>query len=170
MRLINYDFHDIYALLVYFRSNASQIYKYTNAIEDLISYLETPMTDNIILFNTVRNIVRNHMNEKVEGLEWLFVDNEYSALTSIVKEEYAYCVMTRILKEMLEYCDDKDRIFLLCDATHNIPLILSKSLSYVKKPQKEISTMIAYYRKQYDKSFLKKELSDWKQESILMKR
>lgn len=162
MRLLNYDFHDIYALLVYFRSNASQIYKYTKAIQDLISYIEAPMPDNVVLFNTVRNIVRNHMNEKVEGLEWLFVDNEYSALTSVVKEEYAYSVMSRILREMLDYGNDKERMFLLCDATHNIPLILSKSLPYVKKPQKEIRAMLEYYRKQYDVSFLKKELGDWK--------
>lgn len=162
MRLLNYDFHDFYGLLIYFRSNASQIYKYTNVIKDLISYLEAPMTDNTVLYNTVRNIVRNHMNEKVEGLEWLFVDNEYSALTSVVKEEYAYSMMTRILREMLDYCNDKERMFLLCDATHNIPLILSKSLPYVKKPQNEISAMIKYYRKQYDVSFLRKELSDWK--------
>lgn len=160
MYLLNYDFHDMYALIIYFRNFPTHIRSCIQPIKDIISYMEAPMSGNVLETNMVRKLIRVHIEAKENGLEWAFVDNEYTANLTVMKKNSHYRLMVAIFKEMLDFCEDEHRMFLLCDATHNIPLVLANS--YIKKPKKTIGTMIRDYQKQYNKEFLVKELKEFK--------
>ena len=62
----------------------------------------------------------------------------------------------KIFYEITECCDDKERFYLLCDAVHNIPLILADD----PKPKKAINSMIKEYRNRYNGLFLKEEVKN----------
>ena len=160
MHLLNYDFHDMYALIIYFRNFPTHIRSYVQPIKDIISYMEAPMSDNVLETNMVRKLIRLHMEKKENGLGWVFVDNEYTANITVMKKDRHYRLMVAIFKEMLDFYEDEQRMFLLCDATHNIPLVLANS--YIKKPKKTIETMVRDYQKQYNKEFLVKELKEFR--------
>ena len=159
MHLLNYDFHDMYALIIYFRNFPTHIRSYVQPIKDIISYIEAPMSDNVLETNMVRKLIRVHIEAKENGLGWVFVDNEYTANLTVMKKDSHYRLMVAIFKEMLNFCEDEQRMFLLCDATHNIPLVLSNAFT-VKRPKKEIEIMVSHYQKQYNKEFLVRELKD----------
>lgn len=55
---------------------------------------------------------------------------------------------------MQQCINDSQRFYLLCDASHNIPLLLADT----KNPKKAIKIMIKDYQKNYNKEFLLKEL------------
>ncbi len=154
MYLFNYDFDDLYALIVYFRSCTAEFPKYIKALEQIVSYVEAPMANNVEL-SSVRKILRPYINEEEEEiLSWVLVENVYTAHIHIVKNEIYYRMLSAIFKEMIQCANDKQRLWLLCDATHNIPLVLVD----LKKPKKAIKSMIKYYQKEYNKNFLIEEL------------
>ena len=63
--------------------------------------------------------------------------------------------MSAILKELLLCLEnDPERVCLLCDASHNIPLLLVDE----KRPEKTINSMLKEYRKRYVPEFLCEEL------------
>lgn len=156
MYLLNHDFDDLYALIVYFRSAPTKVPQYINALENIISYIDAPIENNVLEFNTVRRILRSHVNMIDEVLSWIAVDNEYTAHTFVVKNENYYKILEVILKEMIQCVQDNHRLCLLCDAVHNIPLLLVER----KKPKRAIKSTIKHYQKEYNKKFLTDELKE----------
>lgn len=156
MYFLNHDFDDLHALIVYFRSEPTKVSEYINAIEQIISYLEAPIKNNVIDFNMVRRILRPYADMSNEVLSWITVDNEYTAHTFVVKNENYYKILEVILKEMIQCVQDNHRLWLLCDAVHNIPLLLVD----LKKPKRAIKSMIKHYQKEYNKKFLTDELKE----------
>ncbi len=157
MYLINYDFHDLYALIVFFRNNPERFSAYEQGIKDIISYINTPHEGNGLNENNIRRILRTCYAEQDEALSWIAVDNRYTANLVIIKNNSYYQIITAILNEMIQFSNDTSRFYLLCDASHNIPLILTDSLS---KKNKAINSMIKVYRNKYNNNFLKNELKE----------
>lgn len=156
MYLFNYDFYDLYALLVFFRSNPSKVSLYAEAMKQIVSYMETDTTDTAMESNVIRKILRSHIPASEEYLSWVGVDNMYTANIVIIKNKHHYDIIGAIFKEMLACAGDSDRVWLLCDVTHNIPLLLADH----KKPRKVIHSMLKGYQKSYNKDFLKQEVKD----------
>ena len=48
MRLLNYDFYDLYALIVFFRTDTDKVFEYAGAIEQIVACLESPVLENEI--------------------------------------------------------------------------------------------------------------------------
>ena len=154
MFLINYDFYDLHALIVYFRYAPTRFSDYTVPVRQIIDYMNTPIITNVINDNQIRRLISPYYDEQDESLSWVLVNNRYTANMWVVKKEPYYPILSAVFEEMLDIYSDEQRLYLLCDAAHNIPLILADA----KKPIPIIKTMIKDYRKQYDKSFLANEL------------
>lgn len=153
MYLINYDFYDLQALFILFRNKPERLSDYKSALNDIIDYIMAPQGHHGD-HNNIRKIIRPYFNENDEILSWVLVDNVYPTNIYIIKQEAAYSIISAILREMLDSCDDLRRLYLLCDATHNIPSIL---MDEVKKST-IIRIMTKEYRKRYNPLFLKNEL------------
>lgn len=154
MYLINYDFYDLYALIVYFRSDPARFPCYIEPIRQIIDYLNAPVTDNEIIDNQIRRFISPYFDKQDEALSWVLVNNVYTANVFIIKKEAYYRVLSSVFEEMIGFYNDEERLYLLCDAAHNIPLLLADE----QNPVPIINTMLADYKKYYNKLFLKNEL------------
>ena len=153
MQLINYDLYDLYAFIVFFRSNPQKFPEYKDVVKQIINYINIQQNGEIKP-NAIRKIIKSHLNYDDIILSWALVDNQYTANVSIIKNESYYNILTSVLNEMISSYTDTQRFYLLCDAVHNIPLLLADT----KRPQKVIKTAIKDYRKNYNKTFLVNEL------------
>jgi len=153
MYLINYDFYDLYNLIVYFRYAPERFAVYKAGFCKIITYIESP-EKNYADFNNIRNILKPCYNQSDEALSWILVDNRYTANIVVIKETAVYEVILSVLCEIVEHYENSERFCLLCDATHNIPLILVDEI----KRKRLIGLMVKEYRKKYNDSFLKDEL------------
>ncbi len=153
MYLINYDFYDIHALITFFRNNPERFHTYKPALQKIITYIGTRQ-DHLLNDNNIRNILKPYYDESDEIISWVMVNNKYTANLIIIKKDYAYKIISSIFSEMMEHYDDSMRFNLLCDATHNLPIILVEK----NKPKKTINLIIKEYRKKYNSLFLKNEL------------
>lgn len=153
MFLNNYDFYDLHAFITFFRNNPKKT-AYFPAVEKIIEYINQPQINNSIGMNTIRKIVNPYIKNDEEQLSWVFVENAYTANLCIIKNEAHYKILSVVLGEIILSIDDSERVYMLCDATHNIPELLVD----VKKPKKAIISMIKNYRKQYHQKFLYDEL------------
>lgn len=154
MNLLNYDFHDLYALIIFFRADTDKVSEYAGAIEQLVTYLEEPALTNELPFNTVRKILQAHVSETEQGLSWIWTENVYTGNVKIMKNIGYNCILIEIFREMLRCIGDCQRLWLLCDATHNVPTLLVEC----KRPKKVIKSMIRIYQMKYSKKFLIEEL------------
>ena len=153
MYLLNYDFYDLHALITFFRSNTARFSDYKASVEQIVQYMKAPAVSGIEP-NTVRKILRPYFDDNDNALSWVLVNNAYTANISIIKSEAYYSILLAVFEEMTAIYSDEQRLYLLCDASHNIPVILAD----VKKPEKAIKEMVRDYRKQYNKNFLVNEL------------
>ena len=154
MKLLNYDFYDLYALLIFFRMDTDKISEYAKTIEELITCLENPAFNNGTDCNIVRKILQKHVSKEEKGLFWIWTENIYTGNTITMKNTSHYCILAEIFREMLCNLGDNQRLWRLCDATHNIPTLLVEC----KEPKKAIKTMIRIYQMEYNKEFLVEEL------------
>lgn len=150
--LLNYDFYDIHALIVFFRNTPERFAAYSSSVREIMRLLRSD--DGYVSDNAVRKMLRSDFNENDTQILWTLTDNRYTANLCIIKNENSYRILLRIFEEMFGAYDDKQRFYLLCDASHNIPLILADN----QKPKKILKSMIKEYRKKYDSSFLCAEL------------
>lgn len=148
MRLLNYDFYDIYAFITYLR-NLPEKTEYACAAEDILRYIDTPGTNGADV-NNVRKLLRAYIDREEERLAWVFVDNAYTANVRIVKDEARYSVLKAVLREILAVRNDSEKLRQVCDASHNIPILLADEAS----PKKAIASAAA----EYEKNFLREEL------------
>lgn len=154
MHLINYDFYDLHALITFFRCNTEKT-AYLSAIEQVIKYIDAEQITNSVEANAVRKVLNPYIEPQDEALSWVFIENQYTANMRIIKDGARYRIISAILKELIGYLGkDPERVYLLCDATHSIPLLLADE----KRPQKAIASMIKPYRQSYDTQFLYEEL------------
>lgn len=153
MYLTNYDFYDIHALITFFRSKPERFQTYKPALEIIIAYIGTPQ-GNSLNDNIIRNILKPYYDESDEVISWVTVDNKYTANLTIIKNDYVYRIISSIFSEMMDFYDNSARFKLLCDAAHNLPIILADK----NKPKKTVDLMIKEYRKKYNSQFLKNEM------------
>lgn len=154
MRLLNYDFYDLYALIVFFRNDTDKISEYADAIKQIIACIEETTEVNEIPCNTIRKILQAHTNKEERGLFWIWVENIYTGNVLTVKNEGYYRILAAVFREMLCGIGDGKRLWRLCDATHNLPTLLVEC----KEPKKGIKSMVRIYQVQYNKEFLVEEL------------
>ena len=144
--MINYDLYDLHAMIVFFRSRPERFEAYKSAVEGIIALLsdDAPTDDNII-----RRTLLPCYSDSDTALSWVTVNNRYTAGTTIIKDRYVRDTLAAVLTEMTACNEDKERFCALCEAVHNIPLILADE----KDPRRTVRSMIKDYRK-YNRSFL----------------
>ncbi len=154
MKMINYDFYDIYAVILCVRAkpdNKSLI----PVLNEIVSIIDTDQNGNGIESNIVRKSIRNCQGEKIENLSFAKIDNIYTAGVRIIKNNVYYHILSKIFKELILSLEtDIERTRIGADCFHNIPVILVDDT----KPKKRISVEIKEYRKKYNSEFLAEEL------------
>ena len=153
MLLLNYDFYDIYAVLISFRNDPSNTFNEKIA-KTIKALLESPQVDNSIESNIIRRSIAEIENLDIELLAWIKTNNIYTYGQKVIKEETAYHILSAGFAELLVCLKDENykRFEDLADALHNVPIILSESpRNCLKRIKIEIST----YRKEWNNSFLK---------------
>ena len=156
MLLTNYDFYDLHAYIVNFRSFPEKFKNYLVPTEQIVSYINAPIKNNLE-DNKIRKIIRPFYNSE-DSMLWVTVDNVYTANLYIIKHISYYSILSAIFEEMLRVYENEQQLVQLCDAVHNIPLILADE----KKPEKVIKIMIKEYRENYNHDFLVDELKKLK--------
>lgn len=154
MSLVNYDFYDLYALLIFFRADTDKISEYAAAIEELVTCLEQSVVSKVSEYNTIRKILQSYVSEEEQGLSWIWTENVYTGHIFILKNVGYYCIMAEVFREMLRNLDDGERLWWLCNSTHNLPTLLAEG----KDSKKAIKSIIRIYQMKYNKDFLMKEL------------
>ena len=153
MLLLNYDFYDIYAVLLFFRNDPSNTLnlKITKKIQSL---LESPQVDNVIESNIIRRSIAEIENLDIDQLAWIQANNVYTYGQKVIKEKIAYHILSAGFAELLVCLKDENykRFEDLADALHNVPIILSES---PRNGLKRIKIEISTYRKEWNNSFLK---------------
>lgn len=154
MQLLNYDFYDLYALLIFFRMDTKKIAEYAEAIEELVACLEQPVFGNVCECNTIRKILQGYVSEEEQGLVWIWTENIYTGNTLTMKNVGYYDILAEVFREMLRNLGDNQRLWRLCDSTHNLPTLLVEC----EEPQKAIKSMVRIYQMEYNRNFLVEEL------------
>ena len=72
----------------------------------------------------------------------------------MLKNTAYYRILAEVFREMLHHLEDNQRLWRLCDSTHNLPTLLVEC----KEPKKAIKSMIQIYQIEYNKNFLVEEL------------
>ena len=153
MLLLNYDFYDIYAVLLSFRNDPSNAFNEKIA-KTIKALLESPQVDNIIESNIIRRSIAEIENLDIELLAWIKTNNVYTYGQKVIKEKIAYHILFEGFSELLLCLQDENykRFEALADALHNVPIILSEK---PKNFSKLIKTEISTYRKMWNNAFLK---------------
>ena len=79
MYLINYDFYDIYALIVFFRSWPDIFLHYKHAVQKIIDYIEKTTESNGLEYKNIRRILKEYYDENDKFISWVKVENAYTA-------------------------------------------------------------------------------------------
>ena len=153
MLLLNYDFYDIYAVLISFRNDPSNTFNEKIA-KTIKSLLESPQVDNVIESNIIRRSIAEIENLDIEQLAWIQANNVYTYGQKVIKEKIAYHILFEGFSELLLCLQDENykQFEALADALHNVPIILSEK---PKNLSKLIKTEISTYRKMWNNAFLK---------------
>lgn len=152
--MMNFDFYDIYSVIVFFR-NYPQYEKNFIIAEKVRSVLDQPQVDNYISMNVVRAALREIDGIDNDYFNWIYTDNVYTYGHCVIHEDLAYKILSESFSELL-IClknNEHDRFADLSDALHNVPIILTE---YPKKSKNKIKTEISSYRKKWNKAFFKK--------------
>ena len=158
MHLINYEFYDLYAVIVCVRSNPKdkRLIPVLNRITELI---EAPQSNNGIEPNIARKAIRQCDKADIEGLSFANTDNVYTANIRIMKNPVHYKILSKIFRELSDSMSvSSERTAMAADSFHNIPLILVDE----SKPKKAINLAIKEYRAKYYPNFLADELKTLK--------
>ena len=153
MHLTNYDFHDLYRLLCHFRARPEQLPGMRGAVSAMLALLDSP-EEGCAGPNALRRMMQPFVPADDPFLSWVRVENDYSAGVEIVRKPQAYAVARGILRELLASAEDRERVYLLCDSTHNLPL----SFSHPGWHPMSFQDMLADYLRRYSPAFLKDAL------------
>lgn len=158
MKLINYDFYDLYAVIVCVRSNPNDK-RLIPVLNSIAEQIEVPQPDNGIESNIVRRAIRKCGTADIEGLSFANTDNVYTANIRIMKNPAHYKILSKVFRELAESMSvSSERTAEAADSFHNIPLLLADE----SKPKKAITLAIKEYRARYNPNFLVDELKEIK--------
>ncbi len=160
MLLINYDFHDIHAVLTMLRAYPKKPYN-KQVIQSVIHVLSEPQIDNTLDNNIIRKELRTIETIDKDCFCWTYVDNIYTHGLKVIHNEFCYSFLEKAFRKLLEcsVTEDYKQLEDLADALHNIPIFLAEDYKKFKKATK---VEFARYNRIY-KTNLLKELSDKKQ-------
>lgn len=153
MLMKNFDFYDIYAVLIQFRFAPS--YKHNRIIAVKIKELfDATQKDNTIEANIIRSSLASIQDIDRERYGWAFTNNVYTYGHKTIKEEMPYKLLSAGFSELIRCLDEhnEEKFRDLADALHNIPIILTEEKKNFKKTLK---TEISFYRQKWHKNFLK---------------
>ena len=154
MHMINYDFYDLYAVIICVRSNPNdkRLIPVLNKIAEII---ESPQPDNGIEQNIVRKVIRQCGGTDIEGLFFANTDNIYTANIRIMKNPVHYKILSKVFRELSDNMSiSSERTAAAADSFHHIPLLLADEV----KPKKAIIHAIKGYTLPYGPKFLFDEL------------
>ena len=157
MLLINYDFHDIHAILTMLRAYPEKPYN-VQIIESVIQILSSPQIDNSIDDNIIRKKLRTIDTIDKEYFRWVLVDNIYTYGLKVIKADFCYSFLEKGFSKLLECAKNEDykQLEALADALHNIPIFFAEDCKNFKKATK---VQFAQYNRTY-KTNLFNELSE----------
>ena len=157
MLLMNYDFHDIHAILTMLRAYPEKPYN-VQIIESVIQILSSPQIDNSIDDNIIRKKLRTIDTIDKEYFRWILVDNIYTYGLNVIKAEFCYSFLEKGFSKLLECAksEDYEQLKTLADALHNIPIFFAENCKNFKKATK---VQFAQYNCTY-KTNLFNELSE----------
>ena len=157
MLLDRYDFHDLYAVLVAFRSNPKAEYN-IEITKAIISVLEKQQDINLVEFNIFRNALKSIEKIDKERFYWVYINNAYTYGHRVEKNEFYYDILLNAFRKLLQSFEqqDFDRVYDLADAFHNIPIFIADEGKNFKK---FIKIQLCSYNKKY-KANLLKELTE----------
>ena len=156
--MINYDFYDLYAVIICIRSNPKDK-RLIPVLNRIVEIIELPQPDNDIDPNIVRKAIRQCDKADIEGLSFANTDNVYTANIRIMKNPVHYKILSKIFRGLAESMSvSSERTAAAADSFHNIPLLLADEL----KPKKAITLAIKEYRARYSPIFLASELKELK--------
>lgn len=89
MLLDRYEFHDLYAVLVAFRSNPQAEYN-IEITKAIISVLEKQQDINLVEFNIFRNALKSIEKIDKERFYWVYINNAYTYGHRVEKNEFYY--------------------------------------------------------------------------------
>ena len=156
MLLDRYEFHDLYAVLVAFRSNPQAEYN-IEITKAIISVLEKQQDINLVEFNIFRNALKSIERIDKERFYWVYINNAYTYGHRVEKNEFYYDILLNAFRKLLQSFEqqDFDRVYDLADAFHNIPIFVADQGKNFKK---FIKIQFYSYDKKY-KTNLFKELT-----------
>ena len=154
MHLINYDFYDLYAVIICVRSNPDDK-RLIPILDRITELIEAPQPNSGIEPNIVRKAIRHCGGTDVDGLSFANMDNVYTANIRIMKSPVHYKILSRIFRELSDSMSvSSERTATAADSFHNIPLLLADE----SKPKKTMTLGIKGYRTKYYPNFLVDEL------------
>lgn len=137
MLLLNYDLYDLYAVLTALRAAPQKEYN-VQIIQTVLRLLTEPQADNTIEDNLVRRRLRAICNLDQKLFRWVYTDNVYTYGVKIVKDEFYYSFLANGFRMLLECAVHRDdqRLELLADALHNVPIYFAEGCKNFKKTVK----------------------------------
>lgn len=153
MYLLNYDLYDLYALFVYLRNHPERFSQYREGIRQIAEIVASP-EEQCAGTNCIRRALRPCYQAEDTYMDFVLTDNVYTAEILIIDKPACYPLLTAMLRELLDHGDDPARLTWLCDAMHNIPVILVRE----SRPRTHIHFEIHHYQRKYNPLFLKQEL------------
>ncbi len=153
MLLLKYDLYDLYAVLTALRAAPQKEYN-VQIIQTVLRLLTEPQADNTIEDNLVRRRLRAICNLDQELFRWVYTDNVYTYGVKIVKDEFCYSFLANGFRMLLECAVHRDdqRLELLADALHNVPIYFAEGCKNFKKAAK---VPFAQYNSKYQTDLLK---------------
>jgi hypothetical protein len=147
-----YDLYDLHAVFVNFRQFPD--YKLNEAV--LLNVIDV-INDrqNTIQLNQFRSSLSNIPSLSEEELyEFVFHNNVYTYIPTILKDDYALKVLIESCICLLSAVKEKnrDKIIDLSDCLHNLPIYIAENNYTI--PKKFWRREVRYYRKRWDNKFL----------------
>ena len=157
MLLDRYDFYDLYAVLVAFRSNPKAEYN-VEVTKAIISVLEKQQDTNVVEPNIIRNVLKTIDKIDKERFYWAYINNAYTYGHRVEKNKFYYDILLNAFRKILQSLEQQayDRAFDLADAFHNIPIFIADKGENFKK---FVKFQFYSYNKKY-KADLWKELTE----------
>lgn len=154
MKMTNYDFYDLYTVILCVRAKPDDR-NLIPVLKEIVSFIDKPQSGNGIEDNNIRKVIRSCHAEETEYLSFAKTYNVYTAGVRIMKNDTYYRILSKLFNELILSLEEgKERTSLAADCFHNIPLILADE----KKPEKRINAEIKDYCKKYNTGFLAEEL------------
>jgi len=157
MLLDKYDFYDIHWAIVMFRCKPLSEHNLEIA-KRIKKILDTPQADNAVPLNLIRKALSDMTQiRKTDEWYWVTAENVYVYGQAIIHDPIAYQILSDGFTELLHCLEEKDetRIFDIADALHNVPIILTE---HDRRFRRRIQFEISFYRRKWNRSFLKEAL------------